>query len=301
MRRRLSAWLDAQLEQRLAERIDSRVRGELARGLLETDRRFAALAEAAAGRELSLDVLFGAGRPNDRTLSLERYRDLVAEIRVLTGAEDVALPLQRAYQTLLDHEARGLGRIAGTTYNILGKLVVPPLLQPASGPVLEIGALFALFSSALVRQFHRAGDFRSLTVLDPFAGTQVQDGKPGGRDRTGTPVTEQTARRNLAVLGLRADEVRLVCGYSTDPEVRSEAADRTYGVVVIDGDHSPAGVYRDLWWVQELVAPGGIVVMDDWGDPSWPGVEAAGRRYLIDGGRLQLLGRAATSAYLRQP
>ena len=41
--------------------------------------------------------------------------------------------------------------------------------------------------------------------------------------------------------------------------------------------------------------------MDDWGDPAWPGVEAAGRRYLADGGRLELLGLASTSAYLRQP
>ena len=323
-RLRLSGWVDGRLEQWLADAIDSRVRSQVARGLEGIDRRFSALAVDPAIRELvareiarqtpadqpderelnrrfTTDVLLGAGRSNDRTLSAGPYRDLVAEISALTGADNLTLPLQRAYQALLDAESRGLGRIAGTTYNILGKLVVPPLLQPAPGPLLEIGTLFGLFSSALVRQFQRVGDFRSLTVVDPFVGTQVQDGLPGRLDRTGTPVTEETARRNFAVGGLRADEVRLVRGYSTDPEVRSEVADRGYGVVVIDGDHSAAGVYRDLWWVQEVVVPGGIVVMDDWGDPSWPGVAAAGRRYLADGGRLELLGRAATSAYLRQP
>lgn len=252
-------------------------------------------------RAFSTDVLLGAGGPNDRTLRADRHDDLVAEIRTLSGVEDVTLPLQRAYQTLLDCEARGLGRIAGTTSNILGKLVLPPLLQPAPGPILEIGTLFGLFSAALVRQFQRGGDFRSLTVVDPFAGTQVQDSKPGRLDRTGTPVTEEIARRNFAALGVRADEVRLVCGYSTDPQVRGRVAEQSYGVVVVDGDHSASGVYRDLWWVQDVVVPGGIVVMDDWGDPAWSGVEVAGRRYLTDGGRLEFLGRAATSAYFRQP
>ena len=324
VRRRLSAWLDARLEERLADLIDSRVRGEVARGLEQTERRFSALADDPDIRELvagevarrtaadrpderqrhrafTADVLLGAGRSNDRTLCAQPHGDLTAEIQALSGLSDVTLPLQQAYRTLLDHEARGLGRIAGTTYNILGKLVLPPLLQPAPGPILEIGTLFGLFSAALVRQFQRVGDFRSLTVVDPFVGTQVQDSKPGRLDRTGTPVTAEIAGRNFAACGLPAGEVRLVCGYSTDDDVRREVADRGYGVVVIDGDHSAAGVYRDLWWVQELVSPGGIVVMDDWGDPSWPGVEAAGRRYLADGGRLELLGRAATSAYLRQP
>jgi hypothetical protein len=257
--------------------------------------------ERQPDRAFTADVLLGAGRPNDRTLRAQLHGDLAAEISALSGISDVTLPLQQAYRTLLDHEARGLGRIAGTTYNILGKLVVPPLLQPAPGQILEIGTLFGLFSAALVRQFERVGDLRSLTVVDPFVGTQVQDSKPGRLDRTGTPVTAEVARRNFAACALGTDEVRLVCGYSTDGDVQREVADRRYGVVVIDGDHSAAGVYRDLWWVQELVLPGGIVVMDDWGDPSWPGVEAAGRRYLADRGRLQLLGRAATSAYLRLP
>jgi hypothetical protein len=297
-RRRLSAWVDARLQERLADGIDARVRREVARNLEQTEQRALAVADK---RAFSTDVLLGAGRPNDRTLAAEQYDDLVAEVWALSGVGDVTLPLQRAYQTLLDSEARGLGRIAGTTYNIVGKLVLPPLLKAPPGPILEIGTLFGLFSCALVRQFQRAGDFRSLTVVDPFVGTQVQDGKPGRLDRTGTPVTEETARWNFAALGLRADEVRLVRGYSTDPKLRTAVADRAYGVVVIDGDHSAFGVYSDLWWVQEVVEPGGIVVVDDWGDPSWPGVEAAGRRYLADGGRLVLLGRAATSAYFRQP
>lgn len=251
-------------------------------------------------RDFTAALLLGAGRVNDRTLSPAVLARLRAEITALTGEEHVDHLLRQAYRTLLDHEGRGLGRLAGTTANILGKLVVPPLLDPPAGPVLEIGTLFGLFSSALVRQHQHLGEFRALTVVDPFAGTQVQDGRPGGRDRTGTPVTEEVAQRNLTGLGLRDDEVRLVRGYSTDEAVRRQVADRAYAVVVVDGDHAAEGVHRDLRWVEDLVLPGGVVVLDDWGDPGWPGVEAAGRRYLAEGGHLELVGQVATSAYLRR-
>lgn len=252
-------------------------------------------------RDFTAALVLGAGRPNDRTLSEPVVARLGREVEAVTGVAAAETSLRQAYRTLLEHEGRGLGRIAGTTANILGKLVVPPLLAPPAGPVLEIGTLFGLFSSALVRQHQHVGEFRALTVVDPFTGTQVQEGRAGGRDRTGTPVTEEVARRNLTALGLRDDEVRLVRGYSTDEDVRRQVTDRAYAVVVVDGDHAAEGVYRDLCWVQDLVLPGGVVVLDDWGDPGWPGVEAAGRRYLADGGHLELVGRVATSAYLRRP
>ncbi|SDS71909.1 Methyltransferase domain-containing protein [Friedmanniella luteola] len=326
--------LTGRLEDRLAGTLDRRVRLEVARRLAElgplgerldaTVRRVDGLLDEAAvlalvhrevarqaevdrpdpgqrDRDFTAGLVLGAGRPDDRTLSAALVEDLRAEIRAVSGVEDVEVPLRRAYRALLDHESRGLGRIAGTTPNILGKLVVPTLLAPPPGPVLEIGTLFGLFSSALVRQLQAVGEFRTLTVVDPFAGTQVQDGRPGRRDRTGTPVSEEVARRNLTTLGLRAEEVRLVRGYSGDEEVRRQVAEQSYAVVVVDGDHAADGVYRDLRWVQDVVAPGGVVVLDDWGDPGWPGVEAAGRRYLADGGRLELVGVVATSAYLRRP
>lgn len=261
----------------------------------------AALERTPTGAEFTLDVLLGVGTRFDRTLSAERWAELAAEITALTEVEHVARPMGLAFRTLLDHETRGLGRIAGTSYNIVGKLTVPPLLAPPEGPVLEIGTLFGLFAPALVQQFRRAGEVRPLTVIDPLAGHQIQLDHNFGSDPSGTPVTAPIARHNFAVGGLGPDDVRLIEGFSTDPEVQRQAADQRYAVVVVDGDHSEEGVYADLGWVETVVAPGGLVVMDDFGDGMWPGVERATRRYLADGGRLQLLGQAATSAYLRQP
>lgn len=51
---------------------------------------------------------------------------LAAEISALTSCPDPRPLLQRAYRSVLDPETRGLGRVTGTTSNVVGKLLVPP-------------------------------------------------------------------------------------------------------------------------------------------------------------------------------
>lgn len=290
---RLGPWLEAAIERRLEPIIDRRI-------ALELEHQRAAVADHGY-RDVSGEVLLAAGSGRDRTLRAEPLGQLTAQLRALSGQPHLDWVISQAYRTLLECEGSGLGRIAGSTYNILGKLILPPLLHPPAGPVLEIGTLYGLFSVALMRQFRRVGDFRCLTVVDPLEGTQIQPGHVGGTDPTGTPVTAEVAMRNFAEGGLGQDEVRIICGYSTEADVREQTGDRRYATVIIDGDHSEEGVLADLWWVQDLLVPGGLVVVDDWGDGRWPGVQRAGRRFLAGGGRLQLLGTASTSAYLRTP
>jgi hypothetical protein len=249
----------------------------------------------------NVGLLLGTGRRFDRSVTPARWNALKSEIAKLAGGRNPDWRMRQAFRTLLDHETRGLGRIAGSPYNIVGKLTVPLFLDPPEGPVLEIGTLFGLFSPALIKQFRQAGQFKTLTVIDPLAGHQIQPEHVQVTDGSGTPVTAQVARHNFAVGGLSNDDVRLIEGFSTDAEVRAHAADSQYSVVVVDGDHTERGVYADLYWVETVAAPGAIVIMDDFGDKKWPGVERATRRYLADGGRLDLLGTAATSAYLRMP
>ncbi|HET9873310.1 MAG TPA: class I SAM-dependent methyltransferase [Propionibacteriaceae bacterium] len=313
--RGVAEWFSFQ--QRMSDSIDRRVRREVAHrleALLQGDRLGERVKEELAireptpedrrlraARDFTTDTYFAAAATSSRLLDRGGWVKLSRQIRDLTGRRDVDWLMQQAFRTLIDHEVRGLGRMAGTTYNIVGKLVVPVMLNPPPGPVLEIGTLYGLFAPALVRQFRRGGGFRELTIIDPLGGSQIQPGTSEPADPTGTPVVERVARCNLHECGLGIDEVRILPGLSTDPTVRELAADSRYAVVVIDGDHSEDGVYADLWWVEQVAAPGAVVVMDDFGDPRWRGVEAATTRYLADGGRLELLGSASTSAYLRMP
>jgi predicted O-methyltransferase YrrM len=297
LRSQVEAEVDRQMAQ--AKAAWSRREAELRAEVTELRHQVTRRTRRSTDLEFSTGMIVGTGQRYDRTLTPAPWATLTAEITELAGGQSPEWRMFQAFRTLLDHETRGLGRIAGSTYNVVGKLTVPLFLEPPDGPVLEIGTLFGLFAPALVKQFKQVGQFRTLTVIDPLAGHQVQPEHKLTYDPTGTPVTAQVARYNFAVTGLDEDEVRLIEGFSTDEQVRTQAADRQYSVIVVDGDHSEDGVYADLWWVETVAAPGAIVIMDDFGDPGWLGVERATRRYLADGGRLEMLGTAATSAYLR--
>ncbi|MFF3291770.1 class I SAM-dependent methyltransferase [Streptomyces sp. NPDC003023] len=247
-------------------------------------------------------LLDGTGRGTHRMPTAGAIDTLVRQIETVSdGSPHARRSVVVAYRTVVAQEALGVGRLAGSTSNVCGKLATIPLLSPPNGDILEIGTLYGQFAAALLRMMHRAGIQPALTIVDPLAGSQLQPGATPHADPTGTPVREDVVLANLAPSGgAGAYPARIEQGFSSDPEVRSRVTDREYGVVVVDGDHSEDGVRADLEWVEELVAPGGIVVLDDYGDNKWPGVQDALDKHLADGtSRLRMLGRVSTSAFLR--
>jgi hypothetical protein len=254
-----------------------------------------------AGR-FAVDLLLGAhGRRNSRLISESALRELADQVRQVTGDPDAYGRIVQAYRTLFELELRGVGRLAGSARNVLGKLATTPLLHPPNGEVLEVGTLFGLFSGGMARQLSRIGLRYQVTIVDPLAPVPMSGGslKP---DASGSPVSETVIRANLALAGVDDDRLRLVQGFSADPRVQATIADRQYGIMIIDGDRSAAGVAGDLALAERLVAPGGLVVVDDFGDRNWPGVEQATRTHLetpTAGSRLDLVGVVSTSAFLR--
>lgn len=246
------------------------------------------------------ELLFGpAGGRGDRRPSRKAIAKLEGQIATVTGVEDPHVAVVQAYRSLVEAEMRGVGRIAGGSMNVLGKLVTTPMLEPPNGEVLEIGSLYGLFSCCFARELVRYGVDYHLTLVDPLASVQIQPGRRNSVDRSGSPVSEEVLRTNLALAGVPVERIRLRKGYSTAPDVRSAVADRQYGVVIVDGDHSAEGVAEDLRWVQDLVTEGAVVVLDDYGDRKWPGVQGATDEFLRTSDRFEFLGAVATSAFLR--
>ncbi|MFE1016130.1 class I SAM-dependent methyltransferase [Streptomyces sp. NPDC058794] len=274
------------VDQRIDRRVEQQVRS--------------AVREASAHR-LSNELLLGSpGRGLSRVVADGPLKRLHAEVAALAGDRDAAVRnVATAYRLLVALESLGVGRVAGGTMNICGKLGTIPLLDPPNNEVLEIGTLYGMFSAGLVRMMERAGRSPSLTIVDPFAGVQLQPGTNPRPDPTGTPVDEQAVRTNLALAGPAGAAARVRRGYSEDPETRAAVSDRAYGVIVVDGDHSAKGVGRDLEWAEEIAAPGAVVVLDDFGDPAWPGIKEALDEHLKGGTRFTFLGKAAHSAFLR--
>ncbi|MFF8030384.1 MULTISPECIES: class I SAM-dependent methyltransferase [unclassified Streptomyces] len=282
------------------QRIDRRLRAAAAAdaAVREEQRE---TAETVKRQQLTLDLLLGSpGRGLSRIVSPGPLNRLQSEVAELAGDRDAALRnIATAYRLLIGLESLGVGRIAGGTMNICGKLGTIPLLDPPNDEILEIGTLYGMFSAGLIRMMERDGRSPRVTIVDPFAGVQLQPGTPRRPDPSGAPVDELAVRTNLALAGPAGVAARIRRGFSEDPETRAAVSDRRYGVIVVDGDHSAEGVAEDLRWAEEIAAPGGIVVLDDFGDPKWPGIEQALDEHLTGDTRFTYLGKASLSAFLR--
>ncbi|MET8567448.1 class I SAM-dependent methyltransferase [Streptomyces sp. NPDC004783] len=290
------------IDQRIERQVRSAVRRSGPDGAQAPDTaRLAREVELLRRRQLTFELLVGpGGRGVSRILGEESLESLHTEVAALCGDRDAAeRNVASAFRLLVALESLGVGRIAGGTMNICGKLGAIPLLAPENDEILEIGTLYGMFSAGLVRMMERDGRSPGLTIVDPFAGVQLQPGTVERPDPTGSPVDEHAVRTNLALAGPAGAAARIRRGFSEDPETRAAVSDRAYGVIVVDGDHSAEGVRRDLEWAERVAAPGAVVVLDDYGDPNWPGIKDALDAHLEGGTRFTYLGRAARSAYLR--
>ncbi|MEU9189971.1 class I SAM-dependent methyltransferase [Streptomyces sp. NPDC048484] len=252
-------------------------------------------------RQRPLELLLdGTGRGVSRLPAQVHLTRAIDELASVTGDKEGAeRNIAQSFRLLIALESLGVGRIAGGTMNICGKLSAVPLLDPPNDEILEIGTLYGMFGAALIRMMERAGRDPHLTIVDPLAGLQLQPGTTEGADPTGVPVREAAVRTNLGLAGSAGAEARVQQGFSEDPEVRALVSDRSYGVIIVDGDHSASGVKADLEWAEQIAAPGGIVVLDDFGHAKWPGIKEAFDKHMATDTRLTFLGQVANSGYLR--
>lgn len=210
-------------------------------------------------------------RPFDRMLATDKLERISQHWLKMLG-----LNMNRTSLAYLAHkicllEDRGLGRIAAPIETIMMRQLALRSL-PGRGrlEVLEIGALFGL-SAAVLHSFQGArteGMF--MTLLDPLEGYyEVGHFDPV----TGIEVSEAVLRKNLATLDVPRSDYRLIKERSVSVSAIKAASDRLYDFVLIDGDHSTAGVAADFENYGPLVRPGGMIIFDDYGSDHWPGIQ----------------------------
>lgn len=276
---------------------------------IENDNELHLLAEAErreakallAGYRCSFDMLFGpAGRYASRFVTDDEVLQLVEQLSRFDEGDTIVAALHQAYRLLIEVELRGIGRLAGSTPNALAKLTAIALLSAPSREVLEIGTLFGLGAVAVMRQLARSGVDPFITIVDPLAGHQIQPGRGAELDVSATPATRAIVEANLQLGGVTPRSFRLIEGFSGDDRVLDAIGDRSYGLIVIDGDHGEDAALSDLLLAERVAADDALVLLDDYRDPAWPGVEKALERYVgRDGSRLEVVSTAATTAFLR--
>jgi FkbM family methyltransferase len=187
------------------------------------------------------------------------------------------------------------GRLATSVEDILLRTLVAQATKGPSVDVLEIGTLFGVGAAIMFDTLRNHFDKVHFTLIDPLEGYYS-----GGRPDilTGQPVTERTLRRNLARVGMVEKDVRLIQRLSTQPEAIAEASEKLYDVLVIDADHSYAGVKSDFENYARFVKLGGYVVFDDYGSEDWPDVKTFVDAEMPNAGFLAHVGNSwRTSVY----
>jgi hypothetical protein len=103
-------------------------------------------------------------------------------------------------------------------------------------------------------------------------------------DPGGGSTTLATLERNYA--SFVGDPAGLCCIASdslllTPDAIRDKSAVGQVRMASIDGAHSHQHTTHDLWLAESVLAPGGIVLVDDITNPGWPGVMEGVARYLL--------------------
>ncbi|PKP81497.1 MAG: hypothetical protein CVT79_10460 [Alphaproteobacteria bacterium HGW-Alphaproteobacteria-18] len=206
----------------------------------------------------------------NRKLSKQHIETLDKEWR-----KRLSIPMQPATLGYMANRACEIerqleGRLATSIEDILLRSLVARAVRGKNVDVLEIGTLFGTGAAIMFDALDGHYDEIHFTLLDPLEG--YYNGAQADI-LTGQRVNEQVVRKNFSRVGMSEDQYTLIKHLSTEPDAMQKAATRKYDVLVIDGDHSYAGVKTDFENYAPLVRVGGYIILDDYNSPDWPDVK----------------------------
>lgn len=139
-------------------------------------------------------------------------------------------------------------------------LVSRLLLSRVQNPgFLEVGVLFGGWAISLLLNVKT----RWAVGIDPYPGHEG-------------PAIKKDLLENLRRFKLE-DNFQLIDSWERiPPPVRKTGVN----LVHVDGDHSESACLMDLERASEILAPEGVIVLDDWHHPMFPGVGSALHRFL---------------------
>ena len=143
-------------------------------------------------------------------------------------------------------------------------------LITANGHVLEIGVHHGL-SAIAIASLAQPG--RKFVAVDLF---EMQD---SNRSRSGAGNREVFVR-NMQTFFDNLDFLQIVAGSSS--KLTPEMLGSEFSFCHIDGGHSPEETYQDLDLCSKILLPGGLLALDDYFNPSFPGVSEGAVKFKLD-------------------
>ncbi len=145
------------------------------------------------------------------------------------------------------------------------------LNEGARGSVLEIGVHHGLSAIAVAAL---RGDGGSMVAVDTFGASRDVVGSGG------MTTDEHTFRANMSRFHRDTGFVRVIAADSRT--LRPAELGTGFSFCHIDGGHSADETNHDLSLAADVAMPGALVALDDYFNPSFPGVSEGTVRYLIE-------------------
>ncbi len=139
------------------------------------------------------------------------------------------------------------------------------------GSVLEIGVHHGLSAIAVAAL---RGPGAQMVGIDTFGG--AHDAQASG----GMTGDERTFRTNMARYYRDVGFLRVIAADSRT--LKASDLGRGFSFCHIDGGHSTEETYHDLALASDVALPGALVALDDYFNPSFPGVSEGTVRHLVD-------------------
>jgi len=188
------------------------------------------------------------------------------------------------------------GRLATSIENAILRLLVALSIHRKTLSVLEIGTLFGVGVAMIHDRASQSFEKVHLTVLDPLEGYYGND-KPD--TITSESINKDVLMQNIRAANIPEKDFHLIQGFSSEDEIIEEAGKRAYDLLIIDGDHSYAGVKTDFVNYAPFVKRAGYIIIDDYGVPEWPEITEYVDKELLSRDDITLVGASWRSAVFK--
>ena len=158
-----------------------------------------------------------------------------------------------------------MGKHLAAKYVDLKDLLVTQILMNKSGRdprFLEVGVLFGGYAIHVLLSSPNS----TVVGIDPFPGSEG-------------PEIRNLMIGNLEQFGLQS-RFRV---FDTWDELEGSPERGPFTVIHIDGEHSETGTLNDLRAAANAISPDGVIVVDDWHHPMFPGVGSAMHQFMAEG------------------
>lgn len=139
------------------------------------------------------------------------------------------------------------------------------------GSITEFGVFMGKFTVVLLLSAKKKELHQGVFIADAFEKLAEISGNPDGGtgcEKCMRAAVEKWAPGALDNAVFYIDDTRKIRDHHIP-------AIPLFRLISIDGDHSHEGTLIDLCVLAARILPGGIIIMDDFGNPDWPGVVTA--------------------------